>query len=293
MRDHVRTADGRLLRVETSGDPCGRPVFLLHGTPGSRVGPRPRSMFLYQRGTRLISYDRPGYGGSDRQAGRRVVDVVQDVAVVADALELDTFAVVGRSGGAPHALACAALLPDRVTRAAALVGLAPRDAEGLDWFAGMAPSNVNEFRTASTDPERFVARLIPRSAAIRSDPARLLEELRSELTEDDRLIVSDTGMRSMMLRNFREALRTSPYGWIDDALALTGPWGFDPADIRVPVMLWHGGKDVFSPASHASWLADRIPRVRTVVEPTAAHFSALRALPQALNWLTRDTPADG
>lgn len=290
MRDHVRTADGRLLRVETSGDPCGRPVFLLHGTPGSRVGPRPRSMFLYQRGTRLISYDRPGYGGSDRQAGRRVVDVVQDVAVVADALELDTFAVVGRSGGAPHALACAALLPDRVTRAAALVGLAPRDAEGLDWFAGMAPSNVNEFRTASTDPERFVARLIPRSAAIRSDPARLLEELRSELTEDDRLIVSDTGMRSMMLRNFREALRTSPYGWIDDALALTGPWGFDPADIRVPVMLWHGGKDVFSPASHASWLADRIPRVRTVVEPTAAHFSALRALPQVLNWLTGDTP---
>ncbi|MFF1679931.1 alpha/beta fold hydrolase [Streptomyces sp. NPDC058256] len=289
MRDHVRTADGRLLRVETSGDPCGRPVFLLHGTPGSRVGPRPRSMFLYQRGTRLISYDRPGYGGSDRQAGRRVVDVVQDVAVVADALGLDRFAVVGRSGGAPHALACAALLPDRVTRAAALVGLAPRDAEGLDWFAGMAPSNVNEFRTASTDPERFVARLIPRSAAIRSDPARLLEELRSELTEDDRLIVSDTGMRSMMLRNFREALRTSPYGWIDDALALTGPWGFDPADIRVPVMLWHGGKDVYSPASHASWLADRIPRVRTVVEPTAAHFSALRALPQALNWLTRDT----
>ncbi|WP_329547776.1 alpha/beta hydrolase [Streptomyces sp. NBC_01356] len=290
MRDHVRTADGRLLRVETSGDPCGRPVFLLHGTPGSRVGPRPRSMFLYQRGTRLISYDRPGYGGSDRQAGRRVVDVVEDVAVVADALGLDRFAVAGRSGGAPHALACAALLPDRVTRAAALVGLAPRDAEGLDWFAGMAPSNVNEFRTASTDPERFVARLIPRSAAIRSDPARLLEELRSELTEDDRLIVSDTGMRSMMLRNFREALRTSPYGWIDDALALAGPWGFDPADIRVPVMLWHGGKDVYSPASHASWLADRIPRVRTVVEPTAAHFSALRALPQALNWLTRDTP---
>ncbi|MFD3933364.1 alpha/beta fold hydrolase [Streptomyces sp. NPDC058614] len=290
MRDHVRTADGRLLRVETSGDPCGRPVFLLHGTPGSRVGPRPRSMFLYQRGTRLISYDRPGYGGSDRQAGRRVVDVVQDVAVVADALGLDSFAVVGRSGGAPHALACAALLPDRVTRAAALVGLAPRDAEGLDWFAGMAPSNVNEFRTASTDPERFVARLIPRSAAIRSDPARLLEDLRSELTEDDRLIVSDTGMRSMMLRTFREALRTSPYGWIDDALALTGPWGFDPADIRVPVLLWHGGKDVYSPASHASWLADRIPRVRTVVEPTAAHFSALRALPQAINWLTRDTP---
>ncbi|WP_199566815.1 alpha/beta fold hydrolase [Streptomyces triticagri] len=285
MRDHVRAPDGRRLRVDISGDPDGQPVFLLHGMPGSRVGPRPRPMFLYQRGTRLISYDRPGYGGSDRMEGRRVADVVHDVAVVADALDLDTFAVAGRSGGAPHALACAALLPDRVTRAAALVGLAPRDAAGLDWFAGMAPSNVDEFRTAFTDPERFVARLIPRSAEIRNNPARLLEQLRAELTADDRLIVSDLAIRSMLLRNYREALRTSPYGWVDDALALTGHWGFDPADIRVPVLLWHGAQDVFSPASHSSWLADRIPRATAVVEPAAAHFAALRALPSILSWL--------
>ncbi|MGX4693965.1 alpha/beta fold hydrolase [Streptomyces sp. JNUCC 63] len=288
MPDHVRTADGRRLRVEVSGDPHGRPVFLLHGMPGSRVGPRPRSMFLYQRGARLISYDRPGYGGSDRRPGRRVADVVQDVAVVADALELDRFAVAGRSGGAPHALACAALLPDRVTRAAALVGLAPRNAEGLDWFAGMAPSNVTEFRTAFTDPERFAAGIIPRSARIRDDPARLLEELRGVLTADDRLIVSDNTVRSMLLRNYREALRTSPYGWIDDALALTGPWGFDPARIRVPVLLWHGAQDVFSPASHSAWLADRIPRATAVLEADAAHFAALRALPEVLNWLLAD-----
>ncbi|NEA61839.1 alpha/beta hydrolase [Streptomyces sp. SID12488] len=285
MSDHVRTADGRRLRVEISGDPHGHPVFLLHGTPGSRVGPRPRAMFLYQHGACLISYDRPGYGGSDRKAGRRIADVVQDVSVVADALGLDRFAVAGRSGGAPHALACAALLPDRVTRVAALVGLAPRDAEGLDWFAGMAPSNVSEFQTAFTDPERFAARLIPRSAAIRSNPAKLLEELRLELTDDDRMIVSDNAIRSMLLRNYLEALRTSPYGWIDDAFALTRPWGFDPAQIDVPVLLWHGGKDVFSPASHSSWLAARIPRVTAVLEPAAAHFASLRALPTALNWL--------
>ncbi|MFC3576726.1 alpha/beta fold hydrolase [Streptomyces yaanensis] len=286
--DHVRAADGRLLTVECVGDPRGRPVFLLHGTPGSRVGPRPRSMFLYQRGAWLISYDRPGYGGSDRKPGRQVVDVVQDVADVADALELDRFAVAGRSGGAPHALACAALLPDRVTRAAALVGLAPWDAEGLDWFEGMAPSNVTEFRTAGRDPERFAARLIPRSAAIRSDPARLLDELRSELPDADRMIVSDNGIRTMLLHNYREALRTSPYGWIDDALALCRPWGFDPADIRVPVLLWHGGQDVFSPASHSSWLAARIPRATKVLEPQAAHFAALSALPTVLQWLLAD-----
>lgn len=245
-------------------------------------------MFLYQRGARLISYDRPGYGGSDRRPGRLVADVVQDVAVVADSLELDRFAVAGRSGGAPHALACAALLPDRVTRAAALVSLAPQNADGLNWFAGMAPSNVHEFRTAVTDPERFAAGIIPRSARIRDNPARLLEELRDDLTADDRLIVSDNTVRSMLLRNYREALRTSPYGWIDDALALTGPWGFDPAWIRVPVLLWHGAQDVFSPASHSAWLGDRIPRSTAVLETGAAHFAALRALPGVLNWLLAD-----
>ncbi|MFF5340347.1 alpha/beta fold hydrolase [Streptomyces althioticus] len=285
MPDHVRTADGRRLRVEISGDPRGRPVFLLHGMPGSRVGPRPRSLFLYQRGARLISYDRPGYGGSDRRPGRRVADVAEDVAHVADTLGLDRFAVVGRSGGAPHALACAALLPDRVTRAAAMVGLAPRDARGLNWFAGMAPSNVTEFRTAVCDPERFAAGIIPRSARIRDDPARLLEELRADLTADDRLIVSDNTVRSMLLRNYREALVASPYGWIDDALALTGSWGFDPASITVPVLLWHGQMDVFSPVSHSAWLAERIPCATAVLEPSAAHFASLRALPQVLDWL--------
>lgn len=287
--DRVRAPDGRLLRVECSGDPRGRPVFLLHGMPGSRVGPRPRPMFLYQRGVMLISYDRPGYGGSDRLQGRRVVDVAEDVTAIADALGVDRFAVVGRSGGAPHALACAAQLPQRVTRAAALVTLAPRDAEGLDWYEGMSAFNVDEFRTAFKDPERFMARLIPRSHAIRSDPAKLLEQIRQDLTDDDCRIVSDNGIRSMLMRNYVEALRTSPYGWIDDALALTGPWGFDPADIRTPVLLWHGVQDVFSPAAHSSWLAERIPQATCVLEPAAAHFAALRALPDVLGWLLGET----
>jgi len=290
MRDQVRTPDGRTLLVERSGDLRGRPVFLLHGTPGSRVGPRPRAMVLFQRGTQLISYDRPGYGGSDRSPGRRVVDVAQDVSAIADALGLTRFAVAGRSGGAPHALACAALLPHRITRAAALVGLAPRDAEGLDWFAGMTKYNVSDFQAASSDPESYAAQLISRSAAIRRNPARLLDDLRHELTDDDRRIVSDTGVRTMLLRNYYEALRTSPYGWIDDALALCRPWGFEPSSIRVPVLLWHGTKDVFSPASHSSWLAARIPQVTTVFEPAAAHFAALRALPSVLNWLQGDRP---
>jgi pimeloyl-ACP methyl ester carboxylesterase len=242
-------------------------------------------MVLFHRGIQLISYDRPGYGGSDRHAGRRVVDVAQDVATIADAIGVQRFAVVGRSGGAPHALACAALLPERVTRAAALVPLAPRDADGLDWFEGMTAYNVVHFRSAFSTPDRYVAQLIRRSAAIRSDPARLLDDLRRDLTDDDRRIVSDTGIRAMLLRNYQEALRTSPYGWIDDALALCRPWGFELSAIRAPVLLWHGKKDVFSPASHSCWLAGRIPRVTTVLDPAAAHFAALQALPAVLTWI--------
>ena len=109
--------------------------------------------------------------------------------------------------------------------------------------------------------------------------------MRRELTDDDLRIVSDTTIRSMLLRNYHEALRTSPYGWVDDALALCRPWGFDPAAIRVPVLLWHGSQDVFSPVSHSAWLAARIPRATIVLEPAAAHFAALRVLPEVLRWL--------
>ncbi|MFD7612178.1 alpha/beta fold hydrolase [Streptomyces sp. NPDC059828] len=286
MRRRVRASDGRRhLMVERLGDPRGRPVFLLHGTPGSRLGPAPRGMVLYQRGMQLIAYDRPGYGGSDRLPGRSVADVAEDVRAIADALGLDRFAVVGRSGGAPHALACAALMPDRVTRAAALVTLAPRDAEGLDWFEGMAASNVLEYSTATTDPDRLTERFIMRSDEIRRDPVKLLDDLRRELTDSDRMVVADAGVRTMLLRNYQEALRTSAYGWIDDALAFCSPWGFDPAEIKPPVLLWHGEKDVFSPVGHSRWLAQRIPGATAVLEPAAAHFDALHALPGILTWL--------
>ncbi|AZK93368.1 alpha/beta hydrolase [Streptomyces tsukubensis] len=284
----MRTNDGRHLIAELSGDPGGRPVFLLHGTPGSRLGPAPRGMVLYQRGMQLIAYDRPGYGESDRLAGRSVADVAQDVLAIADDLGLERFSVVGRSGGAPHALACAALMPDRVDRTAALVTLAPRDAVGLDWFEGMAASNVDAYTSALDDPVAFTKLFTLRSDEIRRDPIRLLNDLRSELPDSDRAVVADAGVRSMLLRNYQEALRMSAWGWIDDALAFSSPWGFDPADIDCPVLLWHGEKDVFSPVGHSRWLAERIPGATAVLEPAAAHFDALHALPGILTWLTEE-----
>jgi pimeloyl-ACP methyl ester carboxylesterase len=290
VTDVVLTPDGRRLTVETFGDSAGRPVFLLHGTPGSRLGPCPRGMVLYRLGVFLITFDRPGYGGSDRLAGRSVADCAADVAAIADAFGFERFAVVGRSGGGPHALACAALLPARTTRVGVLVGLAPRVADGLDWFAGMAASNVLEYTAAAAGHARLAARLAPAAEEIRADPASLVAGLQAELPESDRRVVADPGIRAMLVRNFAEGLRASADGWIDDALAFCSPWGFDPASIAAPVLLWHGEDDVFSPIGHARWLADRIPRATMLVQPGAAHFGALDVLPDMLPWLAGRRP---
>jgi pimeloyl-ACP methyl ester carboxylesterase len=283
----VRAADGRRLAVQVSGNPTGHPVFILHGTPGSRVGPFPKGRVLYELGVRLISFDRPGYGGSDRLDSRRVADVVPDVVAIGDALGLDRFAVLGRSGGGPHALACAALLPERVTRAGVLVSLAPWAAEGLDWFAGMSDSNVREFTAAATEPEVLTAHLVQSAALIKADPASYAAALDPEMPEADRRVVADVGIRALLAQNFAEALRASADGWVDDALAFCAPWGFDLADIKVPVLLWHGENDVFSPVAHARWLADQIPDAIISIRADTAHFGALEVMPDVLSWLIR------
>src|SRR6266700_7837183 len=220
----VRTADGRQLSTQVYGDPDGRPVFLLHGTPGSRLGPHPRSAVLHRLGVRLISFDRPGYGGSDRLAGRQVADAAADVLDIADSYGLEKFAVVGRSGGGPHALACAALLPERTARAAVLVGIAPHGAEGLDFFDGMAQSNVIEFTAAANSYADIAAHTKVVASAVRANPASLIARLHAELPDPDRRVVADRGIRSMLIETYAEALRTSDYGWIDDVMAFCSPW---------------------------------------------------------------------
>lgn len=288
VKQTVKTADGRQLSTQMYGDPDGKPIFLLHGTPGSRLGPRPRSAVLHRLGVRLISFDRPGYGDSDRLEGRRVADAATDVLAIADTCGLGKFAVVGRSGGGPHALACAALLPERLTKAAVLVGLAPRGADGLDWYDGMAHSNVLEHTAAAKGYAGLAALTEAAADAVRADPASLLASLQADMPDPDRRVVADRGIRSMLLETYAEALRTSAFGWIDDAMAFYSPWGFEPDTVTVPVLLWHGASDNLSPASHARWLADRIPSATVVVQAGAAHFGALDVLPDILRWLSAE-----
>jgi pimeloyl-ACP methyl ester carboxylesterase len=313
----VKVAGGRRLAYDTWGDPKDPPVFLLHGTPGSRRGPRPRPHELMLMGIRLISYDRPGYGRSDRHIGRRVADAAADVEALADALGIDRFAVLGRSGGGPHALACAALLPDRVTSAAGLVSFAPRSAEGLDWFAGMGAANVREYSTAwrasdnEDTPDALTALAVLLSEFTESLTS--LEFLRTNLDakvpDNDRAVLDDPGIRTLLAENFVEAVgdarnlavipagpvgtrvgRSVLLGWLDDALAASRDWGFRPEDIDVPVLLWHGEDDAFAPVGHSRWLAGRIACSTLVIEPRSAHFGALVVLPSALQWLRRYVP---
>jgi pimeloyl-ACP methyl ester carboxylesterase len=279
------TKDGRQLTVEEWGDPNGYPCILLHGTPGSRMGPRPRTAVLYRRGIRLVAYDRPGYGGSDRLAGRAVSDAAADVETVADALGVEQFAVAGRSGGGPHALACAALLPDRVTRVAVLVGIAPRDAAGLEWHDGMTLANRRAYAIADSGVDRLAAWYETRAAEARANPASMMDFLDPQLPEADRRVVSDFGIKAMLEANFIEAFRRSAAGWVDDTLAFIAPWGFSLDRIEAPVLLWHGTEDVFAPIAHSRWLAERIRHAKLVVSRGAAHFGAVAILPHALGWL--------
>lgn len=313
---HLVPFDNRQLAVDVVGDRDAHPVFLMHGMPGSRVGPRPRPIVLYRLGVRLISYDRPGYGRSDRKPGRTVYDAGADVAAIADHLRLDHFSVVGRSGGGPHALAAAAYNRGRVDSAAVLVGAAPSDAQGLDWYEGMVESNLEAFSAAdrrlamqSRDPagesERreisdLVENLRARASEVSENPERLIETLGPDLTPADLRVIQNVGLRALLIETYREAVsgREISGGWVDDALALRRSWGFKLGAVQCPVLLWHGMNDRFVPVSHTEWLADQLRATRldpdTVqlrLAPGMAHFGAVEILPEVLGWLAKAAAA--
>lgn len=287
MKRVVEAPDGRELPVVTSGDPAGKPVFLLHGTPGSSSGPWPRGIALYRLGLHLISYDRPGYPGSGRKKDRVVADAAYDVETIADFFGFDRFSVVGRSGGGPHALACAAILPKKVVCAAALGSLAPCDAEGFDWKAGMADSNIRAYRDAEVGVPILIATLDEQAELARGNSEGLLKLLWSELPGDDREVIGDIALRRKIAKNHADALHGTIDGWVDDVIALSRPWGFDPGDIQAPVKLWGASKDVFSPASHTKWLAKQIRSAELEISDRAAHFGAVEILPEILGWVAK------
>ncbi|MGC0316035.1 pimeloyl-ACP methyl ester carboxylesterase [Kitasatospora acidiphila] len=274
----IRLTDGRTLHVydhspagdtERGAEPL--PVLWHHGTPSIGLPPQPLFAAARRHGIRWISYDRPGYGGSTPAAGRDLAAAAADTAAVADALGITRFGVLGASGGANHALACAALLPDRVAGVVSVAGLAPYGAPGLDWFAGMYPGGKAELRAAVADRAELAAEL----ASSGFDPEMFTPQDHAAL-QGDWSWLGDVAQRGTA---------SGLDGILDDDLAYVAPWGFDPGRITVPVLLLHGGADRVVPAGHGEWLARAIPGAELRRHPADGHLSILNAAACALSWL--------
>ena len=259
MEHRIKTADGRTLAVQEDGDPDGRPVLAHNGTPNSRQLYAPHVADAAARGIRLISYDRPGYGESSPQPGRTIASCADDVRAICSALGISRLATWGVSGGGPHVLACAALLPDLVAAAASLASLAPYPAEGLDWFAGMGQENVDDFKLAMKDPAAARAKAEQDREGMLSVSAEDLgTQFATLLTPTDAAVMSG-GVADYLTLCIRDGLAPGVEGWMEDGLAIAGPWGFPVTDITVPTLLMHGREDQFVPFGHGEWLAARIP----------------------------------
>lgn len=282
----VLTADGRTLCVESGGDPAGRPVLVHNGTPNSRLMMASWLRDAEQRGIHLISYDRPGYGGSTAHPGRTVADCAQDVRAIAQALGIDRLAVWGFSGGGPHALACAALLPDLVTAVASLASLAPYGGEGLDYFAGMGQANVDDIRLMLDDPQAAREKSHQdRVDMLAATPEGLHELMASLLSPTDAAALTFEIATELVAKD-QSGLAPGDEGWWEDGVAHLAPWGFDVSDITIPVQLWHGADDQFVPFQHGQWLAARIPGVDAHLSDTGGHLTlAVNRVPEVHAWL--------
>jgi len=282
----VTTSDGRTLTVREGGDPEGFPVLCIWGTPGSSTLYSPHVRDAAEQGIRLFSYDRPGYGGSTRQQGRQIADCAADIAAVADALGVERLCVWGLSGGGPHALAAAALLPDRVIAVAALASVAPYDGEGLDFFEGMGEQNVAEFGTILEGEGPHRASMEKgREELLSAAPEQLVELWQTLLGPSDREVATGV-LAAFLLDHIRAGIGPSGDGWVDDELAFVAPWGFDLASIRVPVQLWQGKQDQFVPYGHGVWLAQHIPGVDARLTTEDGHLTLVeRRIPEVHRWL--------
>jgi len=274
----LQLRDGRTLHVYDSApdvggtpDAAGAPTVLWsHGSPQTGALLEPLLAAAAERGIRLLSYGRPSYGGSSALPGRSVGSAASDVEQLADALGVDRFAVMGASGGGPHALACAALLPDRVVAVACLSTLAPFGADGLNWFGGMASDSAS-LRAAA----RGRAARAEYEQTAEFDPSSFIERDYAALDGRWSSLGADVGLASA----------AGAEGLIDDDLAYVAPWGFDVADIAAPVLLVHGSLDRVVPPAHSEWLLRHCPDAELWTRPRDGHISVLDAAPVALDWL--------
>ena len=274
-RDLITPTVGRTLDVFVSGED-GEPLVIdLPGTPQGHRLDGALEEAAAATGLRIASLARPGYAGSTRLPGRTVADVVPDVLAVADSLGYEKFAVMGSSGGGPHALACGALAGDRCVAVAVVSGVGPWAATGLDFLDGMGEGNEIEFGAALEGEEPLRKLLVLwRAEILAAGEQGTFASLQSVLSPPDQKVMTGDFARHMH-ESFCLALENGVDGWGDDDLAFTRPWGFDLARVAVPVFLWQGEQDLMVPPAHGRWLADAIPGCRARLLPDDGHLTML------------------
>lgn len=282
----LTTSDGRTLEVLVGGDPEGYPWLYHSGSPSAAVPFAPVDEAARAQGLRMITWSRAGYGGSSprlpAQGPPRMVDDVSDAVAVLDHLGVGDFVTLGWSGGGPRALACAALLPDRCRAAASLAGVAPHDAHGLDWFAGMAPENVAEYTAAEQGADAYAAYLTAEFLPVMQASADdLIEAMGTLLTPVDQAAL-DRPYAEYLAETFRRAGAQGVVGVRDDGLAAAAPWGFDLASISVPVAIWQGRQDAMVPYAHGAWLAAHVPGATPHLFEDEGHLSLVAQLDRIL-----------
>ena len=267
----IQLRDGRTVHVYDTGTDASLTVIWHHGTP--QIGAPPDPFLTDWSGLRWVGYDRPAYGGSTRQPGRTIASAAGDVAAIADALGIDRFAVVGHSGGSPHALACAALLSDRVVRGVCMAGLAPFEADGLDWFAGMADAGAGELR-AAVDGEDALAALL---ASTEFDETQFTPTDHAAL--GGRLgVPRPIGAAGDARWSGRHDRRRSG---LRAALGLRSRAGAGARAVRAR------RRRPDRAAAHSRWLADHGQATELWMRPGDGHLAVLDCYTDALAWLTR------
>lgn len=289
----LRLADGRSLDlwVDERDEAASLTPLVFHsGTPASGYGYDVFAAQARERGLRMVGWSRPGYGSSTRLPGRRVSHAASDTAAVLDHIGAAQAYVAGHSGGGPHALACAALLPDRVLGTALIAGVAPFEAAGLDFLDGMGEENHAEFAAAVAGEGVLAAYLEPMREQILGLTGPDVAAMFGDLVDDvDRAAI--TGDYAAWLADqMREGLRESSAGWLDDDISCTRPWGFELGSISGRVHVWQGGHDRMVPFAHGRWLAAALGNPCLHLHAEHGHMSlAVAGFPQILDSLVAGT----
>jgi pimeloyl-ACP methyl ester carboxylesterase len=269
----ITLPDDRTLTFDEHGPPEGKPILYFHGSPSSRLewslfGSQAMAQAL---GIRIIAPDRPGMGGSTFQPNRHILDWPRDVVALADHLQLDTFAVMGYSGGGPYAAVCALIIPERLTKVGVISGTAPFDRPGL---ADVIHPDSRRFMDLSRE-RPWLSRLSLRMMGLlaRFVREKMIANAMAALPEPDRQIIAQPEFQQGFLRMFLEALRQGPRGAQHETQLMVSPWGFRPQEIKMRVQLWHGEADRNAPPAMGRYMAEAIPNSKLQLYPSEGHLS--------------------